>query len=47
VRLDNHHLVTAYPPRRKALCVVPDVGERVLIEMAPDDLRGWRFLRRP
>jgi hypothetical protein len=39
--------VTAYPSHRKADRALPDIGERVLVEMATDELRGWRLLRRP
>jgi hypothetical protein len=47
VRLDNRHLVTARPPRRQAASMLPGAGARVMIEMAPNDIQGWRLSRRP
>jgi hypothetical protein len=47
VRLDNHHPVTAYPTASQAHQPPPAVGERVRVEMAFDEMKGWRFSRRP
>jgi len=46
VRLDNGHIVTSLPsagaPHR-----VPLLGDRVVVEIALNQLKGWRLARRP
>lgn len=46
VRLDNGHVVTVLP----ILCAptgVPLLGDRVTVEIAFNQLKGWRLARRP
>lgn len=43
VRLDNGHLVDA----RMGEIAAPALGQAVIVQMAPDDLKGWRLARRP
>ena len=46
VRLDNGHEVTVLPSFGRA-ADVPLVGDRVVVEIAFNQLRGWRLVRRP
>ncbi len=46
VRLDNGHVVTVLPSFGHATDV-PLVGDRVVVEIAFNQLRGWRLARRP
>ena len=46
VRLDNGHVVTVLPSFGRATDV-PLVGDRVVVEIAFNQLRGWRLARRP
>jgi len=47
VRLDNDHLVKAYPAASQAHQPPPAIGERVVVEMAFNEMKGWRFARPP
>ena len=46
VRLDNGHVVTVLPSFGRA-SEVPLVGDRVVVEIAFNQLKGWRLARRP
>ena len=46
VRLDNGHMVTVLPSFGRATDV-PLVGDRVVVEIAFNQLKGWRLARRP
>ena len=46
VRLDNGHVVTVLPSFGRATDV-PLVGDRVSVEIAFNQLKGWRLARRP
>ncbi|MFP5296283.1 MAG: hypothetical protein ACLGG3_03015 [Alphaproteobacteria bacterium] len=46
VRLDNGHVVTVLPSFGRATAV-PLVGDRVVVEIAFNQLKGWRLARRP
>lgn len=46
VRLDNGHVVTVLPSFGRATDV-PLVGDRVVVEIAFNQLKGWRLARRP
>jgi translation initiation factor IF-1 len=46
VRLDNGHLVTVLPSFGRAVDV-PLVGDRVVVEITFNQLKGWRLARRP
>ncbi|MBA4805276.1 MAG: translation initiation factor IF-1 [Brevundimonas sp.] len=46
VRLDNGHVVTVLPSFGRA-SDVPLVGDRVVVEIAFNQLKGWRLVRRP
>ena len=46
VRLDNGHVVTVLPSFGRATDV-PLVGDRVVVEIAFNQLMGWRLVRRP
>jgi hypothetical protein len=50
VRLDNGHLINARSPRARcgeAAGAASLPGRIVSVEMAHDDMRGWRIARRP
>lgn len=46
VRLDNGHVVSVLPPLG-ALKSAPGPGDRVVVEIAFNQLKGWRLARRP
>jgi translation initiation factor IF-1 len=46
VRLDNGHVVTVLPSFGRAT-ELPLVGDRVVVEIAFNQLKGWRLVRRP
>ena len=46
VRLDNGHVVTVLPSFGRATDV-PLVGDRVSVEIAFNQLKGWRLARQP
>ena len=46
VRLDNGHVVTSLPMRGLP-AGVPLIGDRVVVEIALNQLKGWRLARRP
>jgi translation initiation factor IF-1 len=46
VRLDNGHVVTVLPILG-APTGVPLLGDRVTVEIAFNQLKGWRLARRP
>ena len=46
VRLDNGHLVTVLPSFGRAIDV-PLVGDKVVVEIAFNQLKGWRLARQP
>ncbi len=46
VRLDNGHVVTVLPSFGRAN-EVPLMGDRVVVEIAFNQLKGWRLVRRP
>jgi hypothetical protein len=46
VRLDNGHVVTSLPMQGPS-SGVPLIGDRVVIEIALNQLKGWRLARRP
>lgn len=46
VRLDNGHHVEAYDAKGPASASRPTLGARVSVEMAHNEMRGWRLTRR-
>lgn len=46
VRLDNGHVIKVLPSFGRAVDV-PLVGDRVVAEIAFNQLKGWRLARRP
>ncbi|GAA0620784.1 hypothetical protein GCM10009422_15610 [Brevundimonas kwangchunensis] len=46
VRLDNGHVVTALPSLGMPVSS-PEPGDRVVVEIAFNQLKGWRLERRP
>ncbi|MCZ8195111.1 MAG: translation initiation factor IF-1 [Brevundimonas sp.] len=46
VRLDNGHVITSLPMRGPSTGV-PLIGDRVVVEIAMNQLKGWRLARRP
>ena len=46
VRLDNGHVVTALPSKGSP-DGAPVMGDRVVVEIAFNSLKGWRWSRRP
>ncbi|HYD44443.1 MAG TPA: hypothetical protein VEA79_04160 [Phenylobacterium sp.] len=43
MRLDNGHLLRAWTHEDQAT----RPGQRVRVQLSPDDLKGWRLARRP